>query len=282
MDRNNKLKIIHWNINNKHMVNMPNMISIEIIKEEADVVVLTEFLKTPDYYQFVDTLEEYGYKVFLDDRKPKENIRQVLIAVKTCIMAENSNVKLTTLYDNEDNIFANKKANESIEEVLKKQNPNFLSVSINLSINNSCYSLIIIGTRIRIGMKKLSKDDKINRENEQRFRKAQFLNLLKEINNLQQQGLNNIIVTGDFNISPGFNGDYWNFEKDFKQIFKNEQFNVFTPENEYSPFKSSWKMDHLILSNNIECQSYEYYKNNIWPVGINYPDHAILRASIKL
>lgn len=59
-----KLKVIHWNINNRRrMINTPIMIATEIGKENADIVVLTEFLKTPNYNQFVEKLEDFGFLI---------------------------------------------------------------------------------------------------------------------------------------------------------------------------------------------------------------------------
>lgn len=274
-----ELKVIHWNINNRRMIDTPIMIATAIGKENADIVVLTEFLKTPNYNKIVEGLEDFGYKVFLDNRKHKKNIMQVLIAVKSNLITEEDCIKAEILYDNEENIFAEIKANEHFEDILKKQNPNFLRVDIKLTINNHSYPLTIIGTRIRVGMKKNSDDLQTNRENEQKFRKSQFENLLIEINNSRKEN-ENIIVVGDFNISPGYEGHYWNW-KDFKQLLKEKNYNLYSPKNGYSPFESTWKLDHLIASDTINCKFIEYHKDK-WPKGENYPDHSILRATIQL
>lgn len=155
-------------------------------------------------------------------------------------------------------------------------------MNIKLIINNHSYPLTIIGTRIRVRMKEQSNDFQTNRENEQKFRKAQFENLLIEINNSRKEN-EKIIVVGDFNESPGYEGDYWNWE-DFKRLLEEKKYNLYSPKNGYSPFKSCWKLDHLIVSDRLKCESIEYYCNDEWRKrkGENYPDHSILRATIQL
>jgi len=252
-----KIKFLHWNINQKEETSKtPAMIIGEIMRKDADVIILTEFLKTDNYKEILYMPLKYcGYEVFLDPRPPKEKIRQVLIAVRLEII-KNQETDPIYLSDNEGNIKYGKY-------------PNFLRIDLNIDSE----SFSIIGTRIRIW--------KSSGEEEQIRRKDQFISLLQSIPKDR-----NIIMMGDFNISDDRMykkpGSKWHFDYDYNKGLMSKGLKYIPiVGNIYSPFKSKLKLDHLVVSDNLKVESSAYYYNESWPSsGLNNPDHSISFAEI--
>lgn len=265
---------MHWNINNRFSDDTPIITLIEILKTNADIVVLTEYYKTNNYLEIKEALEEWGYKVFLDPRDRKKHIRQVCIAIKKNMLISYEEPKV--LFDNEDDLFGNKENDNDC----KNQMPNFMSIkAIIKDRSGKKIPLVIIGTRIRIAN---SKGD--NNEHGRIHRKGQFENLIKQINKLKKDN-ENIIVLGDFNIGANrYVKDNWNYEKDFKNELDNIDFAIKTPEgNSYSMSNSKLKLDHLLLSKSMQKYPVEtQYCQKGWKNSdcrANIPDHAILRCT---
>ncbi len=271
------LKLLHWNICQEYYKDTPMCIANEIIKHEPDIIVLTEFLKTPNFEKAIVTpLKQNGFEVIIDKRPYKEvfplrrksDIRQVLIALnKDKIESIGGKEHLP---DNEDEIREN-----TYYDTQSNHYPNYLKVSC--KVNN--VDLIIIGTRIRVL--------KGSGSEERKFRKAQLNKLLEMLD-----CNTNTIVLGDFNISEWYNGSDWNFEKDYKRPFEKKGFYIHIPQLGNSPIGSNKAQDHLITSKNISLTqgknrfpiiSYlEDFNGYEW-IGLeNYPDHAILLASIQI
>lgn len=252
-----ELKCLHWNINQRFPVNTPAIVIAEIMRQNADVIILTEFFKTPNYYEIlVIPLECCGYKVFLDPRPAKHNIRQVLIAIKSKLI-KNQEIPPIYLSDNEDNI----KDGEF---------PNYLRIDLNIH----SLPISIIGTRIRIWNS--------SGEEEQLRRKKQLTTLL---NNLPVN--RNIIMMGDFNISddPAFKKKQskWHFDKDYNDQLVNKSLILNIPLDGFSPFESRFKLDHIVVSKDIAINKIEYFHKKSWPCyGRNSPDHSILISNINM
>lgn len=251
------VKVLEWNINQKHLSNTPAMVIIEIMRQNADIIVLTEFYKTLNYFDVIVTpLQEYGYCVFLDSRPAKNNIRQVLIAIRKNIIA-NQYIEVQELPDNEANI-------------KDGRFPNFLRVDVVMED----IPITIIGTRIRV-WKSAGREERLHRQN-------QFLELLKQIPEDRR-----VVILGDMNISN--NPEYkrenseWHYDNIYQKFLSDKKLTLCVPNKGNSPTGSNWKLDHLIISNGITLEEpAQYAERSSWPKRINYPDHAILTATIKM
>jgi exonuclease III len=247
-------KLLHWNINQRHHIDTPAIVKEEILSQNADIIVLTEFFKTPNYdTALVGPLKDCVYHIFLDPRPAKPSIRQVLIAIRS-EMIKNRQIITTYLPDNEGNIMHGKY-------------PNFLRIDVDID----SVPVSVIGTRIRVWDSK--------GEEEQRRRKKQFVSLLQSIPNDRK-----LIMMGDFNISDHErfkkSDSKWHFEKDYKEELDKKHLKLHIPKNGYSPLHLEYQFDHLVTSDDIKVDNIAYFHKPSWPSGDNYPDHAILLADV--
>ncbi len=259
------MKFIEWNINqrsnygNKNYI--PDYISEEINKENADVVILTEFYKTSRWEEFATRLQSYN--VFTTDNS-KNGQNDVLIAIK-------KKYTIKDIYD--------------MESTDSNNNPNYLRVDIEYKGN----IVSIIGTRICVDS--YDYNNKIELENEMKSRSEQFKIFIDNIALLS----NFVIGAGDFNNNRrNSENNTWslNFMKD---TLTNTKINLHTPYGaSFNPLnKNEYALDHLFASNEITvkniCYSWSFmYKHEIYENGKNYkvdnpfPDHAILIANVEL
>lgn len=254
-----------WNINQRSNFGskreIPSIIFEEINRQNADVIVLTEFVKVEKYRSFFQDLEMNDYKV-INDPRDLLNMNQVLIAVKNNLLANNSFVVSTMPH------------NDSVNKLF----PNFL----HLSLTTQEKEIHIVGTRIRI--------ENSTAEDFQE-RKLQLDTLTEYL----QQLKGTVIVVGDFN-----NGWYQEGEKAnsyegrsrefysyplMKQIVNAIGFEVHTPKNSYS-WNNGFKLDHILtkgakLFNPLYdwefTESKDYIQN-----AIGMPDHAVLTAQVAI
>lgn len=276
-----ELKIIHQNINQKnHVKEIPTCVVENLLKvaieKTADVIICTEFKMKENYKEvFKEPFKKAGYKVYKNTElnlaaKGKVNmINQVLIAVKKEIIESQNYVVEPIEMDQ------NYKKYLSIDELNYKnigETPNYLR--IDLKINNRLFSLI--GVRIRTL--------KSGGPNERIFRAKQFEKLLTELPKDRE-----IIMLGDFNVSPhkDFMKDNqnnpWHYEKSYIKKLNDSGLLCKIPKVGFSPFKSKWKLDHVIVSNNLKLGNPIYITGySEGPNFKNKPDHEILFADIKL
>lgn len=157
-----QLTVSTWNINQRSGLGrqIPEMVVTELRQLNADIICLTEYVKTETHNLFCARLQDIGYEIFEDNRS-LEFGNEILVAIKSSLISDS---KFTTI-DNDDS------------------NPNFLRVTVNIFGKE----LNIIGTRIKTGGKDIIEDFK--------ERKIQLDNL---ISNLPASHENTIIL-GDFN-----------------------------------------------------------------------------------
>ena len=248
------LSVIHWNINQRDMVDTPAMVVAEIMRQNADVVVLSEFYKTPNYFDvLMRPLQECGYRVYVDFGAAQGRVRQILIAIRTKIVAK-QHIEPQLLPDHEKNL-------------KEEASPNFLR--IDFLIENS--PITIIGTRIKIS-EGGSKEEQLRRE-------MQFNELLKHIPEDRQ-----VVILGDISISDKYKSDEWHSDNIYRTSLEDRKLTLCTPSREETnPMESRWKSDHLIISEGIRLEREpQYFKLDSWTIGLNYPEHAILTATIKI
>lgn len=298
------MKIFVWNINQRSSgQEIPPVVSKEILKYEADIVILTEFISATDekrlrniqkfiYDDGISTKYDCYYNV---SRKDSNGI---LIAIRED-------------FKNSNNIKINKPV-ECMEANNKHQEqPNFLQ--LNIIVNEKPVS--IIGTRIRIGS--TSRSDLIER-------REQVLSLIDHLDKLKvrdKEKYENIIIAGDFNnlkISGKETEYYLTERKNYHgtvrfdtynyHILKDDFYNyagmdVSTPKSEpnkptwswVDKYRNKYKQDHII-SRGVNVSATEYvwdfvnkdngysgknpqdYKSSL----VGYPDHAILIADVEL
>jgi len=253
------------------MKDTPLRVKNEILQQEADIIILTEFLKTPNHYGIlVRPLERCGYTVFMDPRPPKRQIRQVFIAIRKDIIdnSEPDQNALKWFPDNEDNLFE-----------IKNAYPNFLRVDF--SIENIPIS--VIGTRIRIDMhryeKGLSEDEKQRRRAEEHlFRQTQLEHLLQWLPDDR-----NIIMLGDFNIDESYTDSkkkHWDYDKHYLPMLREAKLSKYAPKEGVSI--GEYKFDHLILRESFTVEDIRYLPDTGIKDRPNYPDHNILVATVRL
>lgn len=303
------MELFVWNINQRSSgQKIPGFVSEEIIKSEADIVVLTEFLSAANKRSIIEFKEKAGLDEkydfgFNEERdKEREKANGVLIAVKK----EFAEIKSPVI----ENL-----ATHHTEEA----QPNFIQLDI--EVNKRLIS--IIGTRIQVG-------GSLNRQ-EFEERHKQLSSLIEHINTLETK---NIIVAGDFNhafIQGVQTAKYSDIKESYrdkvtfdtynyhimKEDFNNIGMTVSTPEgkqlkgryscgfklNDDKPNDGYLKEDHIITTRNLDvsnlryCHSFmdNYKKDEEWQWKWNkgkkkyeyvidppYPDHAILTADVDI
>ena len=250
-----QLTVSTWNINQRSGLGrqIPDVVVTELRQLNADIICLTEYVKTESHNLFCARLQDIGYEVFEDDRS-LEFGNEILVAIKSSLISDS---KFTTI-DNDDS------------------NPNFLRVTVNIFGKE----LNIVGTRIKTGGKDIIEDFK--------ERKIQLDNL---ISNLPASHENTIIL-GDFNNGFFKQNDdihsYQGKAREFysypllKSIMSKAGLTVYTPSD-----LNSWKyckLDHILANIPIvnENYSWEFLKNPDYKSQVGYPDHAILSATVSL
>ncbi|MDN2971654.1 endonuclease/exonuclease/phosphatase family protein [Streptococcus suis] len=250
-----QLTVSTWNINQRSGLGrqVPDMVLTELRQLDADIICLTEYVKTETHNLFCARLQDIGYEIFEDDRS-FEFGNEILIAIKSSIISDG---KFITI-NNDDS------------------NPNYLRVKVNISGKE----LNIIGTRIKTGGKDIVEDFK--------ERKIQLDNL---ISNLPASHENTIIL-GDFNNGFFKQNDdihsYQGKAREFysypllKSAMNNAGLTVYTPSD-----LNSWKyckLDHIFANVPISNENYswKFLKNPDYQNKVGYPDHAILTATISL
>lgn len=249
-----KLKAVTWNINlrSKKGILIPDIVCKELIRLEADIICLTEYVKTDNHSQFCSSLQTNGYTIF-EDVRTIDFGNEILIAIKNDLV---NDCQVITI-DNDDN------------------NPNFLHVRVTIEGQE----LNIIGVRIKVGGENTFQDFK--------HRKSQ---LDKIIFNLPIH--ENTIILGDFNNGYfKQDDDVFSYKGKAREFYSypllQSEMNkvgltVHTPSDE-----NSWKyckLDHIIgnICVSDENYSWEFLNNPDYKKQVGYPDHAILRATISL
>ena len=250
-----KLKAVTWNINlrSKKGMLIPDMVCKELIRLEAHIICLTEYVKTDNHSQFCSNLQTNGYTIFEDVRTIGFG-NEIIIAIKNDLV---NDCQVITI-DNDDN------------------NPNFLHVRVTIEGQE----LNIIGVRIKVGGENIFQDFK--------HRKSQLDKLISNLPATHE----NTIVLGDFN-NGYFkqNDDIHSYQGKAREFYsypllKSEMnkagLTVHTPSEE-----TSWKyckLDHIIgdipISN--VCYSWRFLENPDYQNKVSFPDHAILAATISL
>ncbi len=280
-----ELIIMEWNINQRSnyggSTSIPNVIVKKIKDIKADIIVLTEFFKVEKYKEFISNLEEENYTVFLDPRKAEKNKNQILIAISNKIDISNGG-KIKWLPNN-----------------ISGSNPNFLQVEV--KYNNE--PLIIIGTRIRWHG---NSNGKLTKQTFEK-RKKEFEYLINHLKKLKEMKSKNILILGDFNNARILGDENILYDENaIDELYKNvlqRSFNYHILKREFHEIGFNthtpkagtsigiFKIDHLIVSNNIMLSKIDYdpnfdtlmstYKKETIPE-IGLPDHSILTASIKI
>ena len=266
------MKIYEWNI---HMAatfscnkgySIKAWIADEILCDNPDVIVLTEFVVSKGWDYFQGKLEEKEYFWFVSNTSGKNGI---LIAIKN-----NASYDFSSIFNyehdavnNSEIFFVNKVENEDIILL-----PDFFEIK--LKINQKETS--IIGVRIREGNKK-----------------SQFQALDQYLSKLNHS----VVCVGDFNVYwPGI----WRTKDNDKLPKTSKKYDLYTPKYKDGDNWFSYvhrdgtlvQLDHLIT--NIKCSSVKYdwnfvtRQNGYWcikeasnkPKGM--PDHAILKCDIDI
>lgn len=270
-----KLKIIEWNIHGAAgygNYSIPEFVADEIMLQDADIVILTEFVIKCNWDYFRGVLEK-KYKLFSSPYISGQN--GVLIAIKK---------------DNED-FDINSAMISSELNTIQTEKPNFLQVTIEYNEK----PLTIIGTRIRP-------------RNEQ-FKKEQYEILKEHLESLEGKVIcaGDFNVWSSFIV--GNNKGQWNLKPtdyDFRTPTNTWSNSKYSPKNEPSTWSHVGKgkadilykslIDHIVTkgvtiikeklnyswdfvneNNGYGNLNPEDYKSNL----VGLPDHAILSATIK-
>ena len=264
------MKIYEWNIRgaaNFSCTNnycIPRWIVNEVLKDNPDCIVLTEFVLSTgwDYLQSRLYAENYNWFTSLTTGK-----NGILIAIK-----KNRHYDFSQIFHFEDDTINN-------SEVLnEKKPPDFYEVR--LKINKEDVS--IIGIRVK-------KDINCNKG---KYYTREQLNVLD--NYLIGLG-HKVICIGDFN---AYWGSYWNTKKNITLPHTSQKYNLYTPVFNHTdgfsyvlPNGEKVQLDHLITNINwksIECKydwdfvsagnGYAQYEKDSPNKPNGLPDHAIFKV----
>lgn len=281
-NKGNEFNVLLWNVNcasgsgNGNTSLLPILDEIDIYNEDVkpDVMILNEFYKHDDYSQFKQELEDAGYRLFDDLRKRKLGVNQVFIALSNRI----KDAEIIGVFNpNEKNC---------------DKMPNFLSVILQYKEKR----IAIIGIRIQCatGSKFGSKADYQSRGKE--F--DEFLNYIRE---LQQEGIEDILIGADLNNARilGDENELYD-EKEIQEKYKNKKgedvdqkdyhnyhliklkasrmgLKLITPKNINRSCGNipSLKIDHFLVSESlvVSNEKYEFKEGS---------DHAVLTATINI
>ncbi len=276
-----ELKILEWNIRGSASMGWNNKYEIKkfvvdrIMSEEADIVIINEFVisKGWDYFQL--KLEEYGYVWFMTHTTSQNGI---LIAINKNI----DGLDLDGIKKYEQNKITTEIKSKSTEK------PDFLQVELKISEK----IVYVIGIRIIVGQ---------YNEKDYKDRKKQLDSLIEHLS--LQDNENIVIIAGDFNNSRicgeqtadydetvkkeyvGKLTEHYNYHI-IKDAFKEKAFTMYTPEGEEFSWGGYIKNDHIICKGVKNVNNLEYSKDCMEsesksksPIG--YPDHAILSGTIE-
>lgn len=267
-----RMKVCAWNIGmaatipSNHGYKLLDWVIDEIVREQPDCIVLTEFVAARGIEHYFDVLEKNHYHWFLSTATKNNGI---LIALKSCS------------FNFEDTFDYNKFTVKNGNDVLKgKDLPNFYEIKVNW--NNK--PLSIIGVRIKCDITKTKED----------YQTKQF----EALDDYLSEQKHNVICVGDFN---AFWADRWNKTSNTKlpKTAKNG-YHIHTPRynsnriDGYSyimPDGIKVQLDHLLtnIDQNITVEyDWGFLKhagyNNVTAESVNkpkgMPDHAILKATI--
>lgn len=268
-------KVLEWNINLESNTNssIPGFVSKSIIEQEADIVILTEFVHCNNAGDFLkNTFINKGYDYITSENSKNKKVNDIVIAWNKKKLEQDNSQQV--FYSN-----CNKTENT----------PNFLTVPLKDVKNKNNFR--IAGVRITM--------TPVNRKNypsDLEFYSAQGSHKYKQMHMIYSTlamliaKKTKVLIAGDFN----------NFQR--FTIVNNWNINRITCERGdyclYTPYGGSWKNDNYPLDHFItkECQmmNYEYNReftknNNIYQNGESLegikspnPDHAMLIGTLVI
>lgn len=274
-----KYNIIEWNINMRSNVtkDIPELIYNVIDKKyknnQADIVVLTEFVLGRNSEDFFELLKNIGYDYSCTDCNSKisdgKNVNEVLI------MWDRNKFELN---ESKEKFSNNRERGEN--------SPDFLSLC--LIDKKHGISFRIAGVRITIN------SNVKNYKSEGEHRYAQMLSVYKELDKITDEN-EKIVICGDFNyFRRNTTVESWNIGR---LNCGKEEYSVFTPDGssiDCINSNSDFPEDSFITKNCRVCdckyerdfieQNPQIYKQGekLKGIPIGYPDHAILTGTIIL
>lgn len=288
------MKLFVWNINQRSSgKKIPPIVYEEIVKSNADIVILTEF---------IGAANEEGIELFKKQLNQQlENQSKPKYILRHNTTRQDANGVLIGVREGIGKIL------DKVEQLntTRTNQPNFLQ--LDMVIDGKTVS--IIGTRIQVG--------NVVGILEYLERHQQLLSLIEHIKTLKGKS-ENIIVTGDFNNSyiggdkdkdrlkirakpygevrdfymkngkPKDTYDTYNYHI-MRDEFFNNGMTVHTPENGYSwGFELSnnnegyVQEDHVVITNSLSISNVEYSHSFMQTCKGRKPDHAILTADVKI
>lgn len=270
------LKIIEWNIKGESSFGwhsnytISQNITVEIIKHNADVIVLTAFVVTTGIEYLFTKLKENGYIWFINAQSGKNGI---LIAIKEHHVDIVNFIK--TEYSKKPGIVSN------------LNGINILKVSLPFKCNTN---LTVIGCRMEVDLNR-KKPEELKKSYDS-LKKCFYSNLIPLVNEVDK---NNIcIVCGDFN-NASCRGDLnkkYNPADYTDKVHINYNLNIIKDQfNELG-----FQMADIIQTNNIGTPiptfhkyktplDHIFYKNidisKCYPIETNLSDHNILFAEFE-
>lgn len=84
-----QLTVSTWNINQRSGLGrqIPDVVVTELRQLNADIICLTEYVKTESHNLFCARLQDIGYEVFEDDRS-LEFGNEILVAIKSSLISD--------------------------------------------------------------------------------------------------------------------------------------------------------------------------------------------------
>ena len=284
---NQEYKVLEWNINlrSNKKATIPKFVSEKIIKQKADIVILTEFVHCKNSDDFLrETFQENGY-----DYVTSENSKVPDKIANDIVIAWN-NKKFNKSNGGNVNCFK-----------CDINNPNFLYVSLEKS-GEGKEKLNIAG--IRITLTEYDKKNKYPYLNKNDFYKKQAglrYNEMKMIYHTLDSlisSYDNVLIAGDFN---NYKSDTllteWNINR---LACERKDYCVYTPQGSSwdGDCKNEYALDHFITKNcSMENNSIQYNRNftncnkkiyykdckfNLKGINPPYPDHAMLIGTLIL
>lgn len=281
-----QLKVSTWNINQRSGFGnqVPDIVFSELAQLNSDILIITEYVKGTNHFEFCEQLQSLGYAVFeyLEHIEKLQN--EILIVVKTKLVI---NPLLKNLPQGD-------------------KFPDFLHLQVDLEDE----PLHIIGTRIKIAT--ISDALTYKRKLPLQIIDAQERLLqIKHIAEYVKKLSGKILLMGDFNNFHYYENqtvNSWEYDKEFLQnyysypllVAKMTEVNLtaYSPTGNYDEVYS-WvnpklrecnlkryiRNDH-IFSNIAEIRdtqySWNFLKNPDYQNKVGYPDHGILTATISL
>lgn len=259
------MKLKAWNMNQRSNFNnfgiIPDFVGDEILKDDPDVAVITEFYKVKNWEKtFKERFKEYN--IFVTDNPHNE----IFLAIKKKYQVVSETYKWQSDYDKN------------------------LSDYIDVIIQNKEESLAIIGCRILVDTE--AKYNTPEFEKDLRKRYDQFVNITNRIRQLSEKGIA-IVGLGDFNT-----GRRENPNKDWSRTVMESDLNelgiqLYTPEGQ--SHLGYCCPDHIFASSAIAVNAtpydWKYTEHDllVYPQGektknikVGYPDHGIVSATISI